>query len=156
MNSPDTRREQLEKLIDHALKGQPVRRAPTTLGDRVWAEIGRRTALPWRHRGFAHWPAGARIAFVLALLAFVWLLLAFTGPAADDAETAVRSGIGNLAGDWPATLRTLVSAVQELAGLVTRALPTAWVYGIAAVVAALYVTCFGLGAATYRLLHART
>lgn len=156
MNSADTRREQLEKLIDQALKGQPVRRAPATLGERVWAEIGRRAALPWWRRGFAHWPAGARIAFVLALLGFVWLLFAFTGPATDNAANAVRSGLGDLAGNWPATLRTLVSAVQELAGLVARAVPTAWVYGIAAVVAALYVTCFGLGAATYRLLHART
>jgi hypothetical protein len=156
MNSADIRREQLERLIDQALEDQPVRRAPTTLGERVWAEIGRRAALPWWRRGFAHWPAGARIAFVLVLLALVGLLLAFTGPATDDAVNAVRSGLGDLAGNWPATLRALVVAAQELAGLVARALPTAWVYGIAAVVAALYVTCFGLGAATYRLLHART
>jgi hypothetical protein len=140
MNSADTRREQLEKLIDQALKGQPVRRAPTTLGKRVWAEIGRRAALPWWRRGFAHWPAGARIAFVLALLALVWLLFGFTAPATDNAANAVRSGLGDLAGNWPATLRTLVSAVRELAGLLTRAVPAAWAYGFAAVVAALYVT----------------
>jgi hypothetical protein len=156
MNSADSRPEQLERLIDQALKGQPVRRAPATLGDRVWAEIGRRAAPPWWQRGFTYWPAGARIAFVLALLAVVWLVYMLTGSAAVGAETAVRSGLGDLAGNWPATLRTLASTGHELATLFARAVPSAWVYGIAAVVGALYVTCFGLGAATYKVLQTRS
>jgi hypothetical protein len=156
MNSADSRREQLETLIDRALKGQPLRRAPATLGERVLAEIGRRAALPWWRRGFAHWPLAARIAFVLGVLAMVWLVYALTGSAATDAETAVRSGLGDLVGSWPATLRTLASAGRELVTLAARAIPTEWLYGVAVVVAALYVACFGLGAATYRVLQARS
>jgi hypothetical protein len=34
--------------------------------------------------------------------------------------------------------------------------PDAWLYGIVTAIAALYVACFGLGAATYRLLQARS
>lgn len=156
MNTTDPRREQLERLIGQALKAQSLRRAPATLGDRVWAEIGRRAALPWWRRGFAHWPAAARVALVPALLVVAWLASALSGSAAAGVGTAVRAGLGELAGGWPATLRTLLASGHELVLLAARAMPETWVYGIAAAVAALYIVCFGLGAATYRLLQARS
>jgi len=156
MNDPDPRREQLERLIDQALRTQPPQRAPATLDDRVWAEIGRRATLPWWRRGFAHWPAAARLAFMLALLGIAWLTWVLAGPATTGIDAAVRSGVGEFAGGWPATLRTLFTSAHGLVALAGRAVPEGWLYGIAAAIGALYVACFGLGAATYRLLQARS
>jgi hypothetical protein len=155
MNSSDIDRERLEWLIGRALAGQPAQRAPATLEDRVWAEVARQATLPWWRRGFGAWPMAARIALILVLLAVLWLLHALTGASAEGAGSALRSGVGDLAGGWPATLRVLVEVIRELGGMVARAVPSAWAYGFAAAIAALYVTCFGLGAATYRLLQVR-
>jgi hypothetical protein len=155
MNSANSQREQLERLIGQALRSQPARRAPATLGDRVFAEITRRAALPWWRRGYAHWPMAARVAFMLALLGLVWALLALLAPATSGAESAVRSGLGRLAGNWPATLHTLFSTGRELLALAAGAVPTTWVYAVATAIGALYVALFGLGAATYRVLQAK-
>jgi hypothetical protein len=155
MSDFDARRERLEGVMNRALRSQPLRRAPATLNDRVMAELARRAALPWWSRGFGYWPLGARIALVLALGLLLWLVLAATGGAAEGAGAALRADVAGVLAGWSATLHALGSVAGELAGLVARAVPATWAYGIAAVIAALYVSFFGLGAATYKVLQAR-
>jgi glucose dehydrogenase len=138
------------------LAGQPVRRAPATLAGRVMGELARRAALPWWRRGFAYWPLGARVALVLALGLLLWLVLATTGSASVGVDAALRSDVAGTLTGWSTALHALGSVAGEIGGLVARIVPSAWAYGIAAAVAALYVSFFGLGAATYKVLQARS
>lgn len=155
-NESEARRERLERAMAQVLAGQPPRRAPATLAGRVMGEIARRAALPWWRRGFAYWPLGARVALVLALGLLLWLVLAATGGATSGVDGALRSDVtGTLAG-WSTALHALGSVAGEIGGLVVRIVPSAWAYGIAAAVAALYVSFFGLGAATWKVLQARS
>lgn len=155
MSDLEARRERLERVVNQALAGQPPRRAPATLGDRVMTELARRAALPWWSRGFGYWPLGARVAFVAALALLLWLVLGFTGGATAGVDAAVRSNVGQLSASWAASLHALGAVSAELGALAARTVPAAWAYGFAAVIAALYVSFFGLGAATYRLLQTR-
>ncbi|MFO1265398.1 MAG: hypothetical protein U1F67_00500 [Rubrivivax sp.] len=154
-NESEARRERLERLVAQALAGQPPRRAPATLGERVMAEIGRRAALPWWQRGFSAWPPAARIALLLALAVLLWLVLAVTGGAAAGTGDTLRAEVVGSIASWSTALHALAAVAGELGGFVARAVPATWIYGCAAVVAALYVSFFGLGAATYKVLQAR-
>jgi len=148
-------RERLERLMAQVLAGQPPRRAPATLGDRVMAELARRAALPWWRRGFSDWPLGARVALVLALGLLLALVLALAGRATEGVGATLSADVAGTVDGWSAALHALGSVAGEIAGLLRRAVPTAWLYGCAAMVAALYVSFVGLGAATYKVLQAR-
>jgi hypothetical protein len=151
----EARFERLERVMTRVLAGQAARRAPATLSDRVMAELARRAALPWWRRGFADWPLAARIALVLALGSLLWLVLTLPGGAAADAGAALRGEVASTLAGWSAALHALGAVADELRALLSRAVPATWVYGIAAVIAALYASFFGLGAATYKLLQTR-
>jgi hypothetical protein len=56
----------LHDFVHKAISELPTRRAPRSLIDRVNAAIAMRAALPWHARGFAAWPASARILTVVA------------------------------------------------------------------------------------------
>jgi len=155
MNSVEDPGDRLALLVDRALKTQPPQHAPADLAERVWAELGRRAALPWWRRGFSYWPTGARLALLALLAALVGVVYVVGGSASTGMEGALRSGVGSLAGGLPGALRAVTVAFQELFQAGARAVPSAWLYGVAAAVASLYVTGFGLGAAAYRLLRGR-
>jgi len=135
--------EALERLLDRALHGLPLRRAPVTLESRVFAELERRAALPWWRRSFAHWPPLARAVFLVICGALI--KLAFLGGA-----TAV-AGVGSLS--WTREVGVLVAPAGNLTALLAHTPPPAWAYEAIAVCAVLYAILFGLGAAVYRALY---
>jgi hypothetical protein len=147
MNEPSNRDEQLERLIGRVLRDQPLRRAPSNLESKVFAEIARRAALPWWRSSFANWPIAARIAFVLAsagvvkvtLDAIVWIL------------TPLEPGVPELA--LPSSLawiHSLIAAVDA----VFRGVPTLWIYAGLTLLTAMYIVLFGVSAVAYRTLYA--
>ena len=146
--------QKLERLIHQTLRELPMRRAPSTLEDRVLFEIERRAALPWRKRGFAHWPIAARLAFILVsagLVKVAWTaaLWAFSGFDAVQFQQMFATQIG-----WIENARVVVGAIAGFFEIILRNIPAFWLYGTFAVAAALYATFFGLGAAAYRSLYA--
>jgi hypothetical protein len=147
MNLNEQREQQLERLIDQALRDQPLRRAPDSLEAKVMAEIARRAAAPWWQRGFTGWPVAARVLFLIASVGFAKLFL--------DATTFVIAPLGS--GARGTALFAEVAWIHSLfdaIGAAARALPSMWVYGALAVIAVLYLTLFGVSAAAYRTLYA--
>jgi hypothetical protein len=145
--------EKLEHVIHETLRALPPRSAPPALESRVLAAIERRRALPWWKTSFNHWPLPARVAFFLAsagivklvLLALVWAMAGFEAARFHEAL-----------GPHFAMLEAVITVMRALGDLVAttlRAIPPVWLYGAAAIFAALYVTLFGLGAAAYRTLY---
>lgn len=141
---PNTR---LEQFVDRALRAQPPRRAPADFQARVFAEIERRAALPWWHKSFAHWPTAARVAFFVASIGFVKVGLMAAMWAMGPVESV------ELPTHLPTQL-TWLSAVTTSVVLVVRSIPPVWLYGSAALFAAMYAVLFGISAAAYRTLYA--
>ncbi|HEY2634949.1 MAG TPA: hypothetical protein VGI51_09500 [Steroidobacteraceae bacterium] len=135
--------EALERLLDRALHGLPLRRAPVALESRVFGELQRRAALAWWRRSFAHWPPLARAVFLVICGALI--KLAFLGGA-----TAV-AGVRSLS--WAQEAGVLVASAGNLAALLAHTPPPAWAYEAIAVCAVLYAILFGLGAVVYRALY---
>jgi hypothetical protein len=148
---PDT--ENIERLIDNVLREQPPRSAPLSLQARVFAEIERRAALPWWHHSFLHWPLFVRVAFVLALLGVVKLVLA----GAMTLITSMRSQpvVETIAKplSWAETGADLFSKTVSLASVVFDAIPSTWLYAAAAIALTLYFALLVLGATAYRALY---
>lgn len=145
--------QRLEHLVHNALRDLPPRKAPATLESRINAEIARRAALPWWRRSFVHWPVSARIGFLVVCAAIVralfvvsgWIHEGFTA-AQTRAEFEPEVGLARLCG------RLLATTGDVFATLVAN-VPPLWLYGGAAILAALYLTLFGLGAAAYKTLY---
>lgn len=146
MNAEDPN-ARLEQLIDRALRAQPLLRAPADLQARVLAEIGRRAALPWWRKSFAYWPTPARIAFFIASVGFVKAGLMAAMWAMGPVESVA------LPTHLPTQL-TWMSAVTTSVALVVHSIPPLWLYGGAALFAAMYAMLFGISAAAYRTLYA--
>lgn len=147
MSSANDRHDQLERIVDRALRNQPLRRAPHDLQARVRAAIERRAAAPWWRKSFAYWPAPARAGYLaasigcvyLGLRAAMWLLASFNP--------------GDFAFHLPPQV-TWIHTVLAALVMVVSDLPSLWIYGALAAVAALYATVFGIGATAYRALYA--
>lgn len=149
--SPHEPDDALQRLLDSTLHELPLRRAPATLEARVCNELERRAALPWWRRSFMHWPAPARVAFLLicgALAAPVFLggAAAFAG-----LRSLLESGIPALS--WARQIGMLMVSAGNLITLLARTVPATWLYQGIAVCAVLYAVLFGLGAAVYRTLY---
>ena len=145
MNPPDE--QKLEQLIHHTLRALPDRKAPRSLESRVLAGIAARQALPWWRQSFAHWPLAVRAAFLVLAggLAAGLVLLGATGSA--DLWHAFRGFLAPVA-----QVRAAAAFVADLGATVFRSIPTLWLYGVVAFIAALYAALFGLGATAYRTL----
>ena len=147
VNPTEPREQQLERLIDKALRDQPLRRAPAGLEDKVMAAIARRAAAPWWHGSFTSWPVAARLLFLITSVGFAKLGLEATalvmGPLDPSAQGAAL--FADVA--WIASLFTTFEAV-------CRDLPSLWIYGGLSVLGVLYLTLFGVSAAAYRTLYA--
>ncbi len=148
--------DKLEQSVHSALRALPDRRAPASLAARVQAEIERRAAIPWWHKSYAYWPSWARGTFlagagagVVALMVFV--TVNFTGGV--DA-----SPLGGALAPVVAFARRVCGVgawIGDLVSLIISNVPPLWLYGGLAVVAAMYLSLFGLGATAYRLLWSR-
>ncbi|MGH8188338.1 MAG: hypothetical protein ACREUC_17400 [Steroidobacteraceae bacterium] len=140
-------RDGLEKLVDRALRAQPLVRAPRSLEGRVFAEIERRVALPWWRKSFSSWPIAARLAFLVASVGFVklgldaaiWLVMPF--------ETTTSPF------DLPPEMSWIQTVIAALA-ITFRSLPPTWLYGAIGLLAITYAALFGIGATVYRTVHA--
>jgi hypothetical protein len=139
-NEPE---ETLERRLDRTLRELPLRRAPPTLESRVLGELGRRAALPWWRRSFAHWPLAARAVFLAICGASIRVALLGSATAA--------AGVRSLS--WAQQLGALAASGGNLAALLARMAPPLWVYEGIAVCGVLYAFLFGLGAAAYRTLY---
>lgn len=147
-SNPNERRDrQLERLIDKALRDQPLRRAPATLESKVMAEIARRAVAPWWQGSFAGWPVAVRLLFIIASAGLITLVLKASALIIDPIKPGARSA--SLLADV-AWIPSLFMTIGE----VLRDLPSFWIYGGAAILGALYLTLFGVSAAAYRTLYA--
>ena len=141
--------QKLERAFTEALKGLPLRRAPSTLEARVAGELERRAALPWWRVSFTHWPAAPRVAFVIVCIAlvaatFLGGVFAFVGDRSfNEAAALVLS--------WVQPFLAVMSSAGGVATLLVRVIPPLWLYGGMALGIMLYLALFGLGAAAYRL-----
>jgi hypothetical protein len=151
MTNPTDREQGVERAVDQALKGLPLRRAPSTLESRVMDELQRRAALPWWRVSFAHWPAAPRVAFVVICIA----LVAATILGGVSAFVGVRSlnEMAALVLSWAHPFLALLSSAGGITALLVHIIPPLWLYGGMALGIVLYVTLFGLGAAAYRTLY---
>lgn len=147
--------EMLARLIGDTLGALPLRRAPSGLQARVLAEIERRAARPWWRRSFMHWPAAARLGFVVASLEFVRLAIA----GATWLVGAIR--FARLPDALTPTIMTLQAggrlasiSVRAGAELLAAIPPTLGVCAAIAVMV-LYAAVFGIGAAAFRTLYTK-
>jgi hypothetical protein len=140
------RQDELERKITHALRDQPLRRAPSTLERRVLAQLEAGAAVAHWRRGFAHWPMAARVAFLAASVGVVKIALSIVMWLSMPLESRAT------AFDLPsqvAWLQTLFVAI----GSVARTVPCWWVHAGIAVLAIMYVALFGIGASAYRTMR---
>src|SRR4051812_48264627 len=143
MNKSSDPNDPLERFIDSALRDLPPRRAPSTLEQRVMAELQRRAALQWWQRSYSEWPAAARFFFVIACIALGSLLVRGCSWFLGGVESsATWSGVSSKITPAPASVKATANALSFIA----HSIPSIWVYGAIAVIAFLYVTLFGIGA----------
>ena len=139
-----------ERLLHELVRGLPLRRAPAALESRVCRELQRRAARPWWFRGFSQWPVGARAGFVAICSTIIGLTLA------DGAWTMLVRALSDAAAgplSWTHTTVAVIRSGGEVAALLMRVVPAAWIYGGLTVGVALYTALFGLSAAAYRALY---
>lgn len=145
--------EQLEQLVHRELRSLPPRRAPRSLESRVLAAIEHRAMIPWYHKSWSYWPAAVRGAFLAvstgvagAIMTAFYVGVSGVDTGAVAAQAGERLGLFTKAyhaAEWAAGFGSLMFAN----------IPSLWLYGGIAVIAALYATFFGLGAAAYRTLY---
>jgi hypothetical protein len=145
--------KELEQLIHATLRSLPDRKAPGTLEARVLAALEHRGTIAWYHRSWSYWPATVRTLFmgvVGGLSAGGALALYFMSRGLSAASLAQEVGHR-----FPVAAQLCAAGtwVVDFANRLVTNIPALWVYGGLALVAALYATFFGLGAAAYRVLY---
>jgi hypothetical protein len=151
MNHSPNDHEKLERLIQQTLRGLPARRAPLTLEHRVFAELGRRAALPWWHKSYAFWPEPVRaVFFVLSAAVAAFAVAALFALTRGGVGTeAASEAVAQLAGT-----RGILGVVVDKTMMIFYAIPTLWLYSGIALVVSCYVTLIGIGAVAYRTMRA--
>lgn len=145
--------EQLEKFIHQNLRSLPPRRAPRSLEARVLAALEQQATVAWYHKSWSHWPAAVRTAFLVGATAVSGAVMAafyqmFAGVETSTLVAQAGAKLGFLAKVYHAAVW-----IVDLAANVFGSIPPLWLYGSLALIAALYATLFGLGAAAYRTLY---
>jgi hypothetical protein len=152
MQKPPHDEPELEQYIGRILRAQPLRQAPAGLEARVLQQLALDAARPWWLQGFSRWPWLARILFALVsagLVALTYFTTDRLGSLSQGLQqtapaNAVRAGV-HVFGDFGQSLQTLGE-------IITKNIPTAWLYGGAGVALLLYAALFGLGAVVFRTL----
>lgn len=145
--------EQLEQRIHRELQALPLRRAPATLEARVLAEIERRATVAWYHKSWSYWPAPVRAAFLglgtgFAGAAIAAFYLLSQGAALDAVVTEFAAGFG-----WITRIFGAIAWTYRFVHQLGADIPSLWLYGGLAFIAAMYATFVGLGTAAYRYLY---
>ena len=151
MNENPEAKDKSELLLNRVLRELPLRHAPVTLESRVIRSLERRAALPWWRRGFKSWPLVARAAFIAicgAIIGFTFLDGSWAA-----AGTRALHEAGALSISWTGPVVAVITSAGELAALLLRVIPPAWLYGGLAAGVMLYAVLFGLGATAYRTLY---
>jgi len=145
--------EQLEQLVHRELRALPPRRAPRSLEARVMAALEHQAAITWYHKSWSYWPAAVRAAF-LALATGVagGFMTAFYLMSNGVDTGALVESAGARLGFFTKMYHVAVW-VAEFTVNMFGSIPPLWLYGGLALIAALYATFFGLGAAAYRTLY---
>lgn len=145
--------ERLEQLVHNELRTLPLRKAPAGFEARVLAEIERRAAVAWYHKSWSYWPAAVRAAFLAvgtmvagATVAAFYLLS--QGAAADAVVQEVATGFG-----WITRIIGAISWTGTFIKQLVGGIPSLWLYGGLAFIAAMYATFVGLGTVAYRYLY---
>lgn len=147
MSRDHDRQNELERQLTRALKEQPLRRAPNTLEQRVFAQIETSAATARWRRGFAHWPVAARVAFLAASVGVVKLALSMamwlSSPLASPA----------LSFDLPSQVAWLQTLLVAIASVV-RTVPSLWIHAGVVILLVMYAALFSIGASAYRTVRA--
>lgn len=144
---------QVEQLIHRELRALPLRKAPASLEARVLAEIERRAATAWYHKSWTYWPTPVRALFLVfgtavagaAVTAF-WMFTQGATAAAISQEIATGFG-------WLNRLGAAAAWTAQFTRQLVGGIPSLWLYGGLAFIAAMYATFVGLGTAAYRYLY---
>lgn len=153
---PTRSTDQLERLIDRALRDQLSLPAPATLEARVLAAVARASAAPWWRRGFLHWPVAARLVFLMASVGFIRIGLLAWERVTTTIDAVESTGISAVAPglSWAATVADLVSALTGVFRALLAGIPQDWLYSVGVLMLSLYALLFGLGALGYRVFRA--
>ncbi|MDI1318744.1 MAG: hypothetical protein PSW75_00935, partial [bacterium] len=145
--------ERLEQLVHRELRSLPLRRAPRSLEARVLAALEHQAAVAWYHKSWSYWPAAVRAAFLAFATAVTGGVLAAFYLVFNGVDTgALAAAAGARLGFFTKLYHAAVWTADFTAN-VFGSIPSLWLYGGVALVAALYATFFGLGAAAYRTLY---
>lgn len=145
--------DRLEQLVHRELRALPLRKAPAGLENRVLAEVERRASVAWYHRSWSYWPAAVRAVFLglgttVAAAAIAAFYLLSQGAAADAVMHEVGTGFG-----WITRFVGAASWTYQFIHQLIGGIPSLWLYGGLAFIAAMYATFVGLGTAAYRYLY---
>lgn len=145
--------EELEKFIHQQLRGLPDRPAPRSLESRVMAALQHQAVIPWYHQSWSYWPAPLRMAFlVVAVGATVAVLAGFyLGFNAPEASAVVAQASERLS--IFSRIYHVANWISAFCTQVVGSIPPLVLYAGLAVIAAIYATFLGLGAAAYRALY---
>ncbi len=143
----------LEQLVHRELRALPLRKAPVGFEARVLSGIERRAAVAWYHKSWSYWPSPVRAAFLavgtgFAAAAVAAFYLLSQGAAVDTVMHDVTTGFG-----WLQRIGSVVAWTYHFGRQLVADIPTLWLYGGLAFIAAMYATFVGLGAAAYRYLY---
>jgi hypothetical protein len=136
----DAAADALARLLDGWLRAQPLRPAPETLQARVMAAIERRDRRRGQ-QGFQRWSLSGRVAFIA--------LASVTAKLVVELLLWLLGSVGPLHMPRMPLASTLLEAGLAIANHV----PSLWLYGAIALLAAVYGGLFGIGTAVYRTLY---
>lgn len=145
--------EELEKFIHQNLRALPPRRAPRSLESRVMAALEHRAMIPWYHQSWSYWPAAVRASFLALATGVTGAMVGGFHLLSSGVDT---SGLVAQAGQrlsFFTRLYQVMAWIADFGANQLTSIPTLWLYGGLALIAALYATFFGLGAAAYRTLY---
>lgn len=144
-----TPEQELERLVDGALRALPPRRAPASLAPRVLQAIAARQRVPWYRQSWSQWPRALQAGFFIFAAALVGGLYA----------GAWR--LGRVEVNPPAWLKPFI-AIADALGILMKSLVAAletfspWLlWGALGVVGLSGLMTLGLGTALVRLAHPR-
>jgi len=141
----------LGERMHRELRQLPLLKAPETLVARVLTAIESRAQQPWWKKSWMNWPSSMRLAFVVGVCAlasgilYLGIQISNEVPAGAVLEK-VSASFGFLAPLW-----NLIAALGNALVLVLRAGGQLLFWGTVGLVAAMYLTCVGLGTLCYRV-----
>ena len=149
-----TGRDALERWATGALRQLPEPRAPGDLLHEVLRRVREQEATPWHRRPWMTWPAWLRWTSALGLALVLALAWAGAGDALEAGKALARqAGVVRAAEDAAGSLGRMTSAVLAVAGRLPGQLPRPVLVACGVMLAALWISTVGLGAALWRLLR---